>query len=152
VFEYLNIGDIGNIKRNLPVEQLIADAVDNGEGEIGMRGVLMVDTGKYTGRSPNDKFFVKEDFSKDNLWIGPVNRHVDEAVFDELFEKVKDHYEANEDGNGAYVFDGFCGADKEYRLNVRMIARKAWQFLRGGQGIPFKRAHDSPQGLAVYFC
>jgi len=65
VFEYLNIGDIGNIKRNLPVEQLITYAVDNGEGEIGMRGVLMVDTGKYTGRSPNDKFFVKEDFSKD---------------------------------------------------------------------------------------
>ena len=44
MFEYLNIGDIGNIKRNLPVEQLITDAVDNGEGEIGMRGVLMVDT------------------------------------------------------------------------------------------------------------
>ncbi|HJL75074.1 MAG TPA: phosphoenolpyruvate carboxykinase (ATP), partial [Candidatus Marinimicrobia bacterium] len=82
-----------------------------------------------TGRSPNDKFFVKEDFSKDNLWIGPVNRHVDEAVFDELFEKVKDHYETNEDGNGAYVFDGFCGADSDYRLNVRIIARKAWQAI-----------------------
>ena len=129
MLEYLNIGDIGNIKRNLPVDQLVSDAVNNGEGEIGMRGVLMVDTGKYTGRSPNDKFFVKEDFSKDNLWIGPVNRHVDEAVFDELFEKVKDHYETNEDGNGAYVFDGFCGADSDYRLNVRIIARKAWQAI-----------------------
>ncbi len=64
MFEYLNIDDIGNIKRNLPVEQLIADAVDNGEGEIGMRGVLMVDTGKYTGRSPNDKFFVKKIFPR----------------------------------------------------------------------------------------
>ena len=129
MLEHLNFGDIGEIKHNLPVEQLVEDAVNNGEGEIGMRGVLMVDTGKYTGRSPNDKFFVEEDFSKDNLWIGPVNRYVDEAVFDELYEKVKSHYKANEDGSGAYVFDGFCGADTDYRLNVRMVARKAWQSI-----------------------
>ena len=129
MLDYLNFGDFGRIKRNLSVDDLINDAVQNGEGELGMKGVLMVDTGKYTGRSPNDKFFVDEEFSNKNLWIGPVNRHVDGAVFDELYEKVKHHYEQNEDGHGAYVFDGFCGADKEYRLNVRIIARKAWQSI-----------------------
>jgi len=129
MLDYLNFGSFGRIKRNLSVDDLINDAVQNGEGELGMKGVLMVDTGKYTGRSPNDKFFVDEEFSNKNLWIGPVNRHVDGAVFDELYEKVKHHYEQNEDGHGAYVFDGFCGADKEYRLNVRIIARKAWQSI-----------------------
>ncbi len=129
MLEYLNFSDIGQIKRNLPVKQLVEYAVINGEGVEGPRGVLMVDTGKYTGRSPRDKFFVNERFSRDNLWIGPVNRLVDKTVYNELFGKVKNYYEANADGQGAYVFDGFCGADREFRLNVRIVARKAWQAI-----------------------
>ncbi len=102
------------------------ETILNGEGVIGMNGAVMVDTGTYTGRSPNDKYIVEEPSSKDVLWWGPVNRKVSESVFDELFEKVIAYYNANTDSS-TYVFDGFAGADINYRLNVRVVAKKSWQ-------------------------
>ncbi len=126
---YVGITNGGDIKRNLVVEALIEQAILHGEGSLGMNGTLLVDTGKYTGRSPNDKFFVKEDYSKDNLWWGPVNRPVSTDVFNLLYAKVQDYYNQNHDGRGVYVFDGYSGADPENRLNVRIIAKKAWQAI-----------------------
>ena len=122
----LGITQNTNINRNLPVESLIEEMIINGEGVLGMNGAVMVDTGAYTGRSPNDKYFVDESSSTDNLWWGPVNRKVSEDVFNELYEKVTGYYNTNSDSK-TYVFDGFAGADPEYRLNVRIIAKKAWQ-------------------------
>ena len=55
---------------------------------MAMNGATIVDTGAYTGRSPKDKYFVEEPSSVDNLWWGPVNRPVDEAIFDELYDKI----------------------------------------------------------------
>jgi phosphoenolpyruvate carboxykinase (ATP) len=86
----------------------------------------MVDTGRYTGRSPKDKYFVDEESSNKNLWWGPVNAKIDESIFDDLYEQVVDYYNHSDDSN-TYVFDGFAGADPTYRLNVRIIAKKAWQ-------------------------
>ena len=127
----LNLTELGitentNIYRNLPVESLIEETILNGEGVMGMNGAVMVDTGAYTGRSPNDKFFVYEPSSRNHLWWGPVNRKVSEDVFDELYEKVTGYYNTHSDSR-TYVFDGFAGADPEYRLHVRIIAKKAWQ-------------------------
>ena len=82
----LGITQNTNIYRNLSVESLIEETLLNSEGVMGMNGAVMVDTGAYTGRSPNDKFFVDEPSSSDNLWWGPVNRKVGEDVFDELYE------------------------------------------------------------------
>ena len=115
-----------NIYRNLPVEKIIEETVLNGEGVIGMKGAVMVDTGAYTGRSPDDKFFVDEASSSDHLWWGPVNKQVNEDVFNELYRKVTGFYNSPRDSR-TYVFDGFAGADPEYRLKVRIIAKKAWQ-------------------------
>jgi len=122
----LGITQDKNISRNLPVERLIEETILNGEGVMGMNGAIMVDTGAYTGRSPNDKFFVEEPSSRDHLWWGPVNRKVNEDVFNELYEKVTGYYNTHRESR-TYVFDGFAGADPEYRLNVRIIAKKAWQ-------------------------
>ena len=127
----LNLTELGieqdtNIYRNLPVESIIEETLLNGEGVMGMNGAVMVDTGAYTGRSPNDKYFVDEPYSRDNLWWGPVNRKVGEDVFNELYEKVTRYYNTHSDSK-TYVFDGFAGADSEYRLNIRIIAKKAWQ-------------------------
>ena len=72
-----------NYLRNLSMERLIEEGITNGETKMSMNGAVMVDTGIYTGRSPNDKFFVEEDYSKDNLWWGPVNRPVKDEVFKE---------------------------------------------------------------------
>ncbi len=118
--------DIGQVLRNLPVEAIIENIVNHQEGTLGLNGAVMVDTGRYTGRSPKDKYFVDEESSNKNLWWGPVNAKIDESIFDDLYEQVVDYYNHSDDSN-TYVFDGFAGADPTYRLNVRIIAKKAWQ-------------------------
>ena len=132
--------DLGQVLRNLPVEDIIENIIDHQEGTLGLNGAVMVDTGRYTGRSPKDKYFVDEESSNKNLWWGPVNAKIDESIFDDLYEQVVDYYNHSDDSN-TYVFDGFAGADPTYRLNVRIIAKKAWQahfahnmFIRPDEG------------------
>ncbi|MCP4932050.1 MAG: phosphoenolpyruvate carboxykinase (ATP), partial [Candidatus Marinimicrobia bacterium] len=122
----IGLDQVDRIIRNLPVEGIIEDIILHKEGKMGMNGAVMVDTGKYTGRSPKDKYFVDEDSSNEHLWWGPVNAKVDETIFDDLYGQVADYYNHADDSN-TYVFDGFAGADSAYRLNVRIIAKKAWQ-------------------------
>jgi len=114
------------IKRNLPVECLIEDIVLNKEGKVGLNGAVMVDTGQYTGRSPLDKYIVDEISSNQNVWWGDVNRKISNEIFNELYEKVINYYNQVEDSD-IYIFDGFGGAAIDHRLNVRIIAKKAWQ-------------------------
>ena len=68
--DFLNLGinNFCNIKHNLPVGCLVEEIVKNNEGVIGLNGAVMVDTGAYTGRSPNDKFFVDESSSNEKLY------------------------------------------------------------------------------------
>ena len=124
--DQLGLLDLTNVHRNLPVKELVDDIVKNGEGVIGLRGAAMVDTGIYTGRSPKDKYIVDEPSSNDKIWWGPVNRKISEDIFNTLYEKVVNYYNSA-DGSKTYVFDGFAGADPNYSLNVRIIAKKAWQ-------------------------
>ena len=87
--EKIGIKGMDNFHRNLMVKDLIDHIVQNNEGRTGLRGATMIDTGIYTGRSPNDKYFVDEPSSRDKIWWGPVNRKVDENVFDDLYKKVE---------------------------------------------------------------
>ena len=122
----LGLLDLTNVHRNLSVESMVEDIVNNEEGVIGLRGAAMVDTGIYTGRSPKDKYIVDEPSSSDKIWWGSVNQKVSEEVFDRLYDKVVNYYNRSNDSK-TYVFDGFAGADPKYSLNVRIIAKKAWQ-------------------------
>ena len=123
--ESLGLNQINEVHRNLTVESLIEETVRNGAGIIGPRGVSIVDTGKFTGRSPKDKYIVDEASSSDKIWWGSVNKKIDESIFDELYESVTDYY--NSDSSKTYLFDGFAGFDPAYSINVRIIAKKAWQ-------------------------
>ena len=114
------------IKRNLPVERLIEDIVLNKEGKIGLNGAVMVDTGQFTGRSPLDRYIVDEASSSQNIWWGDVNRKISNVIFDELYEKIINYYNQDKESD-TYIFDGFGGASVDHRLNVRIIAKKAWQ-------------------------
>ena len=116
-----------NFKRNSHIDDLIKDAVNNNEGVIGLNGALMVDTGEFSGRIPNDKFIVDESSSTEKIWWGEVNQKLSEENFDYLLNKVLDTYENLP--SSYYVFDGFAGDDKDNSLNVRMITKKAWQSL-----------------------
>ena len=123
--ESLGITDIDQIYRNLSIDELIDETVNNNEGIIGANGASIVDTGKYTGRSPKDKYIVDEPSSTDNIWWGPVNKKIDETIFDELYEKIVEYY--NTDDSKTYLFDGFAGFDPTYSINVRILAKRAWQ-------------------------
>ena len=84
----LGITELNEVHRNLSIDELIEETVINNEGIIGANGASIVDTGKYTGRSPKDKYIVGEPSSSDNIWWGPVNQKLDENIFDELYSKV----------------------------------------------------------------
>ena len=121
----LGINSKSKIYRNLSVEKLIEESLIRDNAKMAMNGAIMIDTGVFTGRSPNDKYFVKEDTSQDILWWGPVNKPVDIVVFEELYNKIIEFY--NKSKEPTYVFDGYAGADIEHRLSLRIIAKKAWQ-------------------------
>ena len=83
----LGINIKGAVLHNLSKEKLVEECIVNKEAKMSLNGAINVDTGKYTGRSPKDKYFVEENYSKENLWWGEVNQKVDIKVFDELYEK-----------------------------------------------------------------
>tara|TARA_S200000501_G_scaffold13683_2_gene12141 strand:+ start:9826 stop:11409 length:1584 start_codon:yes stop_codon:yes gene_type:complete len=112
---------------NPPIQVIYEEILKKHEGVIGKSGAMMIDTGEFTGRSPNDKYFVEESFSKDNLWWGPVNKKINTKIFNKLYNKVINYYK--NDDNNVYIFEGFAGSDDEYKLPIRVVAKKAWQYF-----------------------
>lgn len=111
------------VNRNLPVARLTEEAIKNGEGILTPSGALRVTTGKYTGRSPKDKFIVDEPSVHDKIAWGSVNQPISKEKFAALYREVINYLQDKE----LYVFDGFAGADQSYRLPIRIINEFAWQ-------------------------
>ena len=107
---YLGITATKEIYRNLPVAILTEKALARGEGTLSNTGALVVKTGKYTGRSANDKFIVDTPAVHDEIAWGKVNRPIDKATYDAIYSKVVAYLQNRE----IFVFDGFAGADKKY--------------------------------------
>src|ERR1041385_5148482 len=83
--------NVKNSKHNLRTAQLYEEAIHNNEGKLAESGPLVVSTGQYTGRSPKDKFVVKEPSSEDKIWWGSVNQPLDEDKFNALRERMFKH-------------------------------------------------------------
>ena len=113
------------VHRNLPTDEMVAISVDRKEGVVNSTGSLSVDTGKYTGRSPDDRFIVYDDKTHDTIDWGKINHQFPSGKFEKLFEKMKD-FVANKE---LFVFDGFVGADPETRLPIRVINDHVWQSM-----------------------
>ena len=113
------------VYRNLPAEELTQAAVSRGEGVINSTGSLSVNTGKYTGRSPDDRFIVYDGRTHDTVDWGKINHQFPSDRFERLLEKMKDFVRDRE----LFVFDGFVGASREHRLPIRVINDRAWQSL-----------------------
>ena len=121
----LCIGGNGTVFRNLTARQLVETAVKNGEGVLSNTGALVVNTGKYTGRSPDDKYIVDTPSIHDDIAWGSVNRPISKENFDSIKNKMLAYLQNRQ----LYVFDGFAGADKKYAKSFRIINELASQNL-----------------------
>ncbi|REL38011.1 phosphoenolpyruvate carboxykinase (ATP) [Rhodohalobacter sp. SW132] len=122
---YLGVKTSENVYWNLNPSQLYEHIIQNGEGVLTDKMAIRILTGKYTGRSPKDKFVVDQPSITDDIDWGDVNKPISKNVFDNLFDKVVAHL-ADRD---LYVKDLHAGADKEYQLNVRVVSEVAYHAL-----------------------
>ncbi len=113
------------IFQNLSPAELIEAALQNGEGVLTDTGALMCDTGKFTGRSPKDKFLVCDEMTENTVWWGDVNFKFSSEKFNALLEKMLLFLE----NKRIYVRQAYAGANENYRLNLEIINTQAWHNL-----------------------
>ena len=123
--EKLGLTNYGKIFRNLSVPVLVEHATLRGEGKLASNGAFNVLTGKYTGRSPEDKFIVDEPSIHDEVMWGKVNKPITPEKFNALYNRLLAYFQ----GKDLYVFDGFIGSDLKFRLPIRIVNELAYQNL-----------------------
>ena len=116
---------VSEARWNLSQSELIEETLKNNEGVLTSTGSLMCDTGKFTGRSPKDRFIVEDEKTKDSVWWGNINIPFSEENFDKLYQKMVKFVEDKK----VYVREAYAGADKTHRLRVRVINTMAWHNL-----------------------
>ena len=119
------IGAARTVFWNLEAPALYEEAVRRNEGMIAPGGSFVVETGEYTGRSPKDKFIVDEPSSTKDIWWGSVNQRISEENYRKVREKIIAYYKDRD----LFVQDVHAGADRDYRLNVRVVTQTAWHAL-----------------------
>ncbi|MEO1470626.1 MAG: phosphoenolpyruvate carboxykinase (ATP), partial [Pseudomonadota bacterium] len=122
--EDMGIEGLAQVHYNLTEPGLVEAAIRHGEGRLGQGGTLLVETGKHTGRSPKDKFVVREPSVEGDVWW-ENNAPMDPEAFERLYQDMLAHMK----GGTYYVQDLFAGADPEHRLNVRLVNELAWHSL-----------------------
>lgn len=122
--EDLGIINLKNVYYNLPVSKLVEEIIRRNEGVFVNNGAINVNTGKYTGRSPNDKFIVDEPEVHDDIWWDN-----NKAISVDKFEKLYNRLTAYLQNRDLFIFDGFVGADPSYRLPIRVVNEYAYQNL-----------------------
>ncbi|WAA10060.1 phosphoenolpyruvate carboxykinase (ATP) [Fervidibacillus albus] len=120
----LLIGD--NILEQMSVSKLVEKIIEKKEGILTDSGAISVKTGKYTGRSPKDKYIVKDEMTEHKVDWGNVNQPISSKAFLQLYGKVINYLKKK---NELFVFKGYAGADPEYRLPIQVITEFAWHNL-----------------------
>ncbi|MGB2714311.1 MAG: phosphoenolpyruvate carboxykinase [Vicinamibacterales bacterium] len=119
------ITNLSRVYWNLSVPALYEESVRRREGAISVDGPLVCRTGQHTGRSPNDKFIVREPSSAEHVWWSKVNRPLEAHHFDALRQRLLNYMEGRE----IFAQDCYAGADPRYRLPIRIITEHAWHSL-----------------------
>ena len=127
--ENATISDLG-IKNstahwNLTPSELIAISLKEGQAKLTSQKAITINTGKFTGRSPMDRFIVKDKITNDTVWWGKTNLEFNEHDFDILYKKVVSYLTNKE----IYVRDAYACADEKYKLNIRVVNEYAWSNL-----------------------
>lgn len=106
----------------LSSEELHKDTISKGQGKEADSGALAVNTGEFTGRSPKDRFIVKDEITEDKVWWGNINIPFEPEKFDKLYDKVAKYLSGKE----IYVRDCFACADEHYKLSIRVVTEYPW--------------------------
>ena len=124
-----NLADYGiknaNEHWNLSSEELERITLEKGLGDATSFGAVNVDTGEFRGRSPKDRFIVKDAITEDSVWWGNINIPFDSEKFDKLYDKVVNYLSGKE----IYVRDAVACADPRYAMNIRAITELPWSNL-----------------------
>ena len=120
-FEHLD-----NMHYQLQPDELIEDCICMGEGLLANNGALVIQTGSFTGRSPKDRFIVRDDITKDSIYWNDFNLPISEQYFQIIRKKIISHLSIAPD---VWVRDAFACADERYRMNIRLINEKPWSDL-----------------------
>lgn len=123
--ESLGLGLTAGAHWNLGVEALYEHAIRNRDGVMADGGALLCETGHHTGRSPKDKFIVRDHITEADVNWGDVNQPMEAAAFDRLLHRAQAYLQNRE----VYVQDLYAGADVDHRLNVRVVTEQAWHNL-----------------------
>ena len=115
-----------NIHYQLSPQELISDTLRIGEGSLSDTGALVISTGEFTGRSPKDKFTVKDEITNNVVDWNEFNLPIDENYFEIILKKITQYLDGKEE---IWVRDAYACADKRYRINIRLIAEKPWTSL-----------------------
>ena len=125
-----NLADLGirNAKTeywNLNPEELMEHAIKKNQAVLSDRGALMVDTGKFTGRAPKDRFIVKDEITEKSVAWNAINQAFSPEKFDVLYQKVTQYFSDRE----VFIREGYACADENHRLNIRVVAEYPWAAL-----------------------
>jgi phosphoenolpyruvate carboxykinase (ATP) len=148
--EALGIVRSGRVHWNLSPAVLYEEALRRGEAQLATEGPLVARTGQHTGRSPNDKFVVRESQSEQHVHWGTVNRPIDEAKFDAIHRDMMAYVQDKD----LFVLDAWAGTDPKYRLPIRVVTEFAWHnlFARNmflPETDPDKRASHRPEYTVI---
>jgi phosphoenolpyruvate carboxykinase (ATP) len=120
--DYLGLKNLGTAFWNLSPAELVEETITLGQGSLTSSGALSVDTGEFTGRSPKDKFIVKDSNTENSVWWSQFNIPFEADKFDRIFERMSAYLTGRE----VYVRDAHVCADPRYRMNVRVVTEFPW--------------------------
>ena len=125
----ISLNDVGIknaiIRYQLTSEELQEETIKKDQGVASSLGAIAVNTGEFTGRSPKDRFIVKDAITKDEVWWSDINLPFDSKKFDLLYDKVTTYLSGKE----VFVRDSYACADESYKLNIRVITEYPWSNL-----------------------
>lgn len=115
-----------NTKHNWLPAALVQRAIEKGEGKLSSSGALAIETGKFTGRSPEDRFIVEDNITKDTVNWGKINKPISSNHFDTLLAKTLDYANGLDE---IYSRDSYACASNKYRLYIKVYGEHTWQSL-----------------------
>ena len=121
----MGLDQVGKTLWQLSPAALVEAAIRNGEGLLSDQGALVCHTGKFTGRTTQDKFIVQDEETQDTVWWGTANTPFDPDKFDALYQKVIQFLQ----GKRVYIRDAYASALPAYQLHLRVVNTQAWHNL-----------------------